>query len=154
MSNCLQYHEDLPLSRLIYHTAHAMKIFAEKLLKPYDMTIEQLYPLKILATEPGLSQRQIGEQCSKTPSNLTRILDRLEKKELIERRRAPHDRRTTQIFLTFRGKTLVNEVTGILDGFSQQIIQGINTADQQIIKSSLDKIVRNIDALESEHQPS
>ncbi|PLX47444.1 MAG: hypothetical protein C0613_13880 [Desulfobulbaceae bacterium] len=154
MTNCLQYHEDLPLSRLIYHTAHAMKIVAEKLLKPYDLTIEQLYPLKILATEPGLNQRQIGEQCSKTPSNLTRILDRLEKKELIERRRDPHDRRTTQIFLTSRGKTLLTEVTGILDGFSERIIEGISMADRQITKSSLDTIVRNIKALEFKNQPS
>lgn len=152
MSHCLQYHEDLPLSRLIYHTAHAMKIFAEKLLKPYDLTIEQLYPLKILALEPGLNQRQICEQCGKSASNLTRILDRLEKKKLLKRRSDPTDRRTTQIFLTPQGETLLSEVTGILDGLSERFTQGISSSDQQIIKKSLNKIVENIGMLEPEDQ--
>ncbi|MDA3785583.1 MAG: MarR family transcriptional regulator, partial [Deltaproteobacteria bacterium] len=95
---------------------------------------------------------QICEQCGKSASNLTRILDRLEKKKLLKRRSDPTDRRTTQIFLTPQGETLRSEVTGILDGLSAQFTQGISSSDQQIIKKSLNKIVENIGMLEPEDQ--
>ena len=111
-ANCQQVHEDEePIPRLIYYTAQDLKNLAEKILKPYELTIEQFQPLKSLAFTPGLSQRQIGDACNKSAANLTRILDRLQKKNLIERRANPADRRTSLVFLTSQGESLVNEAS-------------------------------------------
>ncbi len=131
------------IPRLIYHTAQNLKNLAEKILKPYDLTIEQFHPLKILSVKPGLSQRQIGDECNKSAANLTRILDRLQKKNLIERQENPDDRRASLVFLTKPGESLVKEVTGILDSFAEKCLAGITHKDQQVIRRSLEKMTDN-----------
>ena len=56
-----------PLGRLIYLTAQEIKNFAEKLLKPYDLTLEQFHLLKHMSPDSGMSQRQLGDLVNKTP---------------------------------------------------------------------------------------
>jgi len=136
--------EESPLSRLIYFTAQEMKNFAEKALKPYDLTLEQLLLLKIIFTDGGLTQRQIGDRAGKTPANLTRILDRLETKSLVARKNNPGDRRASQVFLTRKGKALTEEVTGIMEAFATNFLRDISTAEQQVIRAAFARMSRNL----------
>ncbi len=139
---------DEPLPRLIYDTAQRIKNLAEKLLKPHDLTIEQVQPLKILASTSGLSQRQIGDECNKSAANLTRILDRLQNKALIERRNNPADRRASLVFLTSQGESLVRDVSEILTSFAEKSIQGVTAKDQAICRRTLEKITSNLQHIE------
>ncbi|MDH4322230.1 MAG: MarR family transcriptional regulator [Desulfobulbaceae bacterium] len=133
-----------PLSRLIYFTAQAMKNFAEKALKPYDLTLEQLLLLKNIAVDTGLTQRQLGDQANKTPANLTRILDRLESKSLVARKHNPKDRRASFVTLTRKGKALTEEVTGILESFATNFLRDITPEEQQVIRTAFAKMSRNL----------
>lgn len=144
---------DEPLPRLIYYTAQHIKNLAEKLLKPHNLTIEQVQPLKILAATSGLTQRQIGDECNKSAANLTRILDRLQNKTLIERRSNPADRRTSLVFLTSQGESLVRDVSEILTSFAEKSTQGISSKDQAIFRSTLEKITSNLQHIEL-HNPT
>ncbi len=140
--------DENPLPRLIYFTAQDFRKLAEKILKPYDLTLEQFHPLKIISTTHGLTQRQIGDECNKSAANLTRILDRLQNKTLIERRNNPADRRTSLVFLTPHGESLVKEVTEILDSFAEKSTQGLTIKDQQILRRTLEKITTNLQQIE------
>ncbi len=141
-------HDKEPLTRLIYYTAQDIKNIAEKVLKPYGLTIEQFHPLKILTASPGLTQRQIGDQCNKSAANLTRILDRLQKKFLIERRDNPNDRRASLVFLTSHGESLVKEVTGIFHTFDDKCLADISGKDQQVLRRVFAKIAANLHKIE------
>lgn len=132
------------LGRRIYLTAQDIKNFAEKLLQPYDLTIEQFHILKQLSRDSGLTQRELGNIVNKTPANITRILDRLETKRLIIRQNSKKDRRSTCVFLTDTGNTLINDVFATFESFSSQLTEGINQDEQQKMKAILDKIARNI----------
>jgi DNA-binding MarR family transcriptional regulator len=57
-----------PLGRMIYFMAHDIRNVAEKVLAPYDLTLEQFQTFKILAQNPGMSQRQIGRETNKSPA--------------------------------------------------------------------------------------
>jgi MarR family transcriptional regulator for hemolysin len=146
-------HDDNPLPRLIYYTAQDIKNLAEKILRPYDLTIEQFQPLKIIYCATGLTQRQIGDECNKSAANLTRILDRLQKKCLIERRENPADRRASQVYLTSQGLSLVTEVTGILEAFAVTSLLGISDKDRRIVRRSLEKIAANLKKIDPHHVP-
>lgn len=141
-------HDEEPLPRLIYFMAQDIKNIAEKILKPYELTIKQFHPLKILAISSGLTQRQIGDECNKSPANLTRILDRLQKKLLIERRDNPEDRRASLVFLTSQGEALVKEVTGILCSFDDKCLTGISPHDQQVLRRTLEKMTDNLQKID------
>ena len=136
-----------PLGRLIYLTAQEIKNFAEKLLKPYDLTLEQFHLLKHMSPDSGMSQRQLGDLVNKTPANITRILDRLEQKNLVIRRSNPKDRRGTHVFLTPQGSRLIEEVFAIFESFSSQLTQGTTEKEQLVAKNVLNKIGRNIKSM-------
>jgi DNA-binding MarR family transcriptional regulator len=129
--------KDNSLGRLIYFTAQELSNFAEKVLKPYDLTLEQFHLLKSLPVDSGLTQRQVGEIVNKKPANLTRILDRLESKELMVRRSNPGDRRATLVFLTDKGRMLVEKVHGGFEDFSNQIVRDISRQDQETTREVL-----------------
>ncbi|MDH3392422.1 MAG: MarR family transcriptional regulator [Desulfobulbaceae bacterium] len=139
-----------PLSRLIYYTAQDMKNFAEKALKPYDLSIEQLYLLRNMPADLGMTQRHIGELANKTPANITRILDRLEAKGLIARNRNPQDRRASLVFITGKGKALVKEVSGILESFAVNFLRDISEEDQLVICNAFQKMAINLQQMTCE----
>lgn len=132
------------LGRLIYLNAQEIKNFAEKLLKPYDLTLEQFHLLKQMSSELGMSQRELGELANKTPANMTRILDRLELKNLVIRKGIKEDRRATHVFLTSKGDALVHEVFATFESFSSQLEEGISDQDQQVVRKVLVTIEKNI----------
>lgn len=132
------------LGKLIYVTAQDMKNFAEKVLKPHGLTLEQFHLLKYLDQTSGISQRRLGEAANKTPTNLTRILDRMVNKSLVTRRNAPDDRRTSLVFLTSKGKSLLREVFDEFNSCSVGMLQGITEEQQRITGMVLTRIAGNV----------
>ena len=121
-----------------------MRNFAERILKPYDLTLEQFHLLKNMSFDAGLTQRQICNLTSKTPANMSRMLDRMESKGLAARRESPADRRASSVFLTFKGESLVDEVVEEFESFSAKLTESITEQEQQIVREALAKIARNV----------
>ena len=136
--------EDEPLGRLIYHMAHNLGNYAEKILKPFDLTLEQLHILKTLSCSEGVTQKDIGAAVNKTPANMTRILDRLEDKNLLERRRNPKDRRATLVFMTQHGQKMTAKVTEIFAAFSAEFLKGVTDLEQETIRAAFHKMTANL----------
>lgn len=133
-----------PLGRLIYHMAQDLGKFAEKILKPFDLTLEQLHILKTMPSTEGMTQKAIGAAVNKSPANMTRILDRLEGKNLVKRRQDPNDRRATLVFVTEKGKKIIIQVTTIFDSFSTHFLDGVTDQEQQIIREAFNKMSDNL----------
>lgn len=138
------------LARQIYLTARDMRNFAEKLLKPFGLTMEQFHLLNKLAENSGISQRQLGEAADKTPANMTRILDRMEAKGLAARREHPGDRRSSLVLLTDKGAALVEEVFGEFNAYSARVISGVDEDEQRLAREVLLKIAGNINKMAEE----
>jgi DNA-binding MarR family transcriptional regulator len=135
---------EIPLGRLIYCTAQDIHNIAEKILVPYGLTVEQMHLLKSMSLETGMTQKMLGSMVSKTPANLTRILCRLEMKELIVRRTESGDRRENLVFLTGKGRDLVNDVHETFQRFSARMLSGISEDMQRQVRSCLEKMGENI----------
>ncbi len=106
MSSC----EEESIGRQIYICGQAMRNYADQKLKNHDLTVEQLHILKQLYLAAGQTQSQLCEGVGKSPANITRILDRLEKKGRVNRKNNPGDRRSTLVFLTEEGEVLEDQV--------------------------------------------
>ncbi len=138
------------LGRLIYDTAQEMRNIAEKYLYPFDMTMEQMHLLKHMSIDNGMTQKALGLIVNKTPANLTRLLDRLESKTLIERRADPGDRRAYLVFLTEKGTNLVKDLHDTFQGLSSNLVNGITEEMQQIVKICLKTMSANIERMNKE----
>jgi len=127
--------------------AQDIRNIAEKVLAPYELTLEQFQTFKILSDNTGMTQRQLGQKIKKSPANMTRILDRLEVKSLITRRTAPNDRRVYLVYLTGKGQSLLNEVLEVFELFSIRLHKGISKEMQETTEEALRQISANIAAM-------
>ena len=131
--------------RLIALTGLALRSYADQRLKNYDLTVEQLQVLKQADVAGGQPQNKLSLLTSKSPANMTRILDRLEKKGRIVRRLNPDDRRSSLIFLTKDGKALKDEVISLLESLQAELVEGIPHEKQLIAIEVLSEIKNRID---------
>ncbi|MDH5291985.1 MAG: MarR family transcriptional regulator [Acidimicrobiia bacterium] len=76
-----------------------------------DITLPQYRALVILAQRGPLRAGELAEALGVHPSTLTRLADRLARKDLIERRVPEHSRREVEIHLLDEGRSLVAEVS-------------------------------------------
>ncbi len=136
-----------PIGRLLYITTHIMTRHAEKVLKPYDLTVEQLHLLKNIVADTALTQQQLCTLVHKSAANVTRILDRLERKGCIRREKNPADRRSSLLVLTAHGRELIAEVTMVLESFSKQLTKGIPQQEQDLFSKLLYTIQDNLSKL-------
>jgi len=130
--------------RIIYLTGQAMKSFADQRLKSFDLTVEQLLVLKETSVTTGQIQSKLGELTDKSPANMTRILDRLEKKNRIVRRNNPDDRRSSLVFLTEEGKCLRDEVQIFFKEINFVLLKDVDTESRNVAFGVLNKIKDNI----------
>ena len=133
--------------RLIAHTSQAMRSYADQQLKSYDLTVEQLQVLKEADVDEGQPQRKLSFLTGKSPANMTRILDRLEKKNRIVRKRNPVDRRSSLVFLTKDGEMLRDKVINLLEGLRSELVDGIDGEKQLIAIEVLRGIRNNIEKM-------
>ncbi len=100
------------------------------------------YLLMVVYEDEGLSQKKIGETLNLKPSTITRIIDNLIRKELINKE---INGRSTLIFSTVKGKelsTLINECWFSLRNQYSSII-GKEEADE--ITTKISKINEQLD---------
>jgi DNA-binding MarR family transcriptional regulator len=81
-------------------------------LKPYQLTATQYNVLRILrgAGPDGVTCSQAGERMVNHDPDMTRLLDRLEARKLVERERSREDRRIVITRITKTGLELVNSL--------------------------------------------
>lgn len=110
----------------------------------YDVTLDQFAVLIRLWDEDGLSQTELCEKTCKTKSNMTRILDSMEKKGLISRRVNREDRRSFSIHLTAKGKEIKDELVPIALSLNNRIFKNTGRGDRQNLLNILDTISKNL----------
>jgi len=103
----------LPLENRIFvallQTADTLSLAAEQLLKAAGLTGAQYNVLRILrGAEPeGLACRGIGDRMISHDPDMTRLLDRMEKRSLITRERQTDDRRVVKTRITPQALSLL-----------------------------------------------
>ena len=97
---------------LLLKTADALAQEAEELLKANSLTGAQYNVLRILrgAQPDGLACSAIGEKMISHDPDMTRLLDRMEKRSLITRQRQSSDRRVVKTRITSHGLELLKRL--------------------------------------------
>ena len=98
----------------VQRTANALSQGVAELLKEHDLTQTQYNVLRILrgAGEQGLTAGDVGDRMITRDPDVTRLLDRLEKRGLVERWRCTHDRRVVWTRITPSGLETIAPLDG------------------------------------------
>ena len=101
--------------QVVYNIAMAYNMFAKIIVKEYkefNLTpakINVLMVLRHIGKEEGLQQNDISGKLIVSGSNITGLIDRLEKEGLVERLKV-QDRRVNKVRITKKGIALVEKV--------------------------------------------
>lgn len=87
----------------------ALAIFAEE-TKPFGITTVQYAALKAIQASPGLDQIRLAGLIAYDRTTIGGVVERLEKKGLIERHVGPTDRRTRLLTLTAAGSQMLTDI--------------------------------------------
>lgn len=73
-------------------------------------------------------------------SDVTRLLDKLEKLEYVQRRLCPHNRRKMDISITPQGLKLLSDVDVLMDSFYEDLADRVTEEEAALLSDLLDKI--------------
>ena len=94
-------------------------------LSPLDVRPAQYSVLVLIAANPGRSQSAIGQALNIERARLARMLHDLERREWIERRAAPDDRRSHSLFLTETGAKAMARIRGFAARHEERMVEMI-----------------------------
>lgn len=94
-------------------------------LKSTGLTSGQPKILDYLKDYDGAAQKDIAAYCYIEPATITSLLNGMESKGLIERRRLDGNRRSFYIFLTEKGKRLQKKVDKIFSELEEEAFLGV-----------------------------
>jgi DNA-binding MarR family transcriptional regulator len=126
------------LSQVGWHVALA---FTKRLraldLVPYDVGV-----LRILGSNPGISQQSLSAILGVFPSRLVALLDDLEERRVIDRRNHPTDRRSYRLHLTKRGHSALAKIGRLTHQLENDVLAALNEKDKKSLRDLLTRIVK------------
>ncbi|MBK7735033.1 MAG: MarR family transcriptional regulator [Chitinophagaceae bacterium] len=109
----------------------------------FDITIDQWLVLKSLQENSHLSQNEIADLVFKDMASITRIIELLVKKELVERHINKSDRRKFELKITKNGKKMIELISPIVKNNRKQALKGITKLEQNNLTSRLEILINN-----------
>ncbi|WP_339709839.1 MarR family transcriptional regulator [uncultured Kriegella sp.] len=109
-----------------------------------NVTVEQWILLKIIHESNRISQKELSEKSLRDPASITRTLDILQKKDLINRLPIPENRRQYNINLSKKGEAFVQTNMSIVHAHRKKSIEGLSKKDQQTLNILLKRIQENM----------
>ncbi len=132
----------LRLAVNLYYTQSQLQYENNTLLKPFNLSVQQYNILRIVRGQKGtpISIRDITDRMIDEMSNASRLVEKMRKKGLVDRKVCPEDRRRVEIYLTREGEEILASASDCLE---QQIEERLNVLTLDEVKqlnTLLDKI--------------
>ena len=130
-------------------TGKASTAIARRLQKKFNnaglnLTIEQWSVLYQLWKEDGKSQQELCNATFRDKPSITRLVDNLEKLQLVKRIPADNDRRINLIFLTRQAQKLQEETMGLAEETLNEALEGVPSDRIDICKEVLKVVYDNL----------
>jgi DNA-binding MarR family transcriptional regulator len=119
--------------------------FAQRNIKNagVDITIDQWLLLKTINDHPEMTQKDMADAIFKDYASVTRMIELLVRKELLERSFHKADRRRYELRLTILGKRNINKLVPIVHTNRKQALDGFTSGEVDQLRCLLNNITSN-----------
>src|SRR5262245_6329908 len=126
----------------ILRTADLLRRRITEVVSPFGLTAQQYNVLRILrGAHPGkLPTLEIGERMIETTPGITRLLDRLEEKDWVQRERGSEDRRLVLCWITDAGLDLLAGLDAAIDASDQRSLGQFGRDEVRALVEQLERI--------------
>jgi DNA-binding MarR family transcriptional regulator len=112
----------------------------EECLEPVGLTFVEYTVLRVLDDGPK-SPSRLAEYVVRTTGGMTKIVDRLARRDLVERVPDPDDRRGVLVRLTVEGRELGDKASDAYSVGRDRIVGMLPVADRKVMESGLDQLI-------------
>ena len=126
----------------------AIRREVEHRMAPYDLTGAQWKPLLLLRQGRAGTALELAREACIDAGAVTRLLDRLEAKGLIERMRSETDRRVVNLHLTPAGERAAAQIPEVVASVNDDFLHGFTKAERAQFRDFLDRALANCRALQ------
>ncbi len=131
----------------------AIDLRSKRLVKQFGLTGPQLLILQEIARVDEITASEMAKAISLSQATVTGILERLEKRTLITRRRSNSDRRRVKVSATAAGRQLLEAAPPLMQESFVEQFDRLQNWEQHMILSSLQRLVTMMDAKQIEAAP-
>lgn len=124
--------------------------FAERVTAA-GVTPPQAGLLRVVAAEPGRTQQAVSGQLGLLPSRLVALVDELEARGLLERRRDPADRRNSALYVTAAGQATLREIGAVAQAHGEEFLAPLSKADRATLAELLGRLAAHHDLAADVH---
>ena len=140
-------HPDESVGYLMKQITASIAQLADRRLAVHDLTHAQWVPLYKLAHGDCATMADLSRALCQDPGAMTRALDRLEAKGLVQRVRSQSDRRVIDLALTDAGRQVAAEVPAVLADVLNTHLVGFTEAEWRQLVGLLQRMRATGDAL-------
>jgi DNA-binding MarR family transcriptional regulator len=97
--------------------------------------------LQLLRTEGAVSQQAVGARLDIDPGTVVDLIDVLEERGLVERRRRVGDRRVYELHLTAAGADMSEQIEPVLASVEGTALAPLSAAEMELLKDMLARVV-------------
>ena len=115
----------------------------EKRIEKHHVTRVQWMALYYINLSKHTTQKELADRMVLTEATVVRLIDRMEKENLVIRTNHENDKRKKYVELTEKGAQLNKEVTVIVEAFKDKAISNISEEDLDTYKRVLDQMLKN-----------
>lgn len=129
LTQCINY--------LLTTAQHSVFQYLNGKLSAYDITPSQYGVLSCLWQREFATPKQISEILCLETSTISGVLDRMQKKGLIDRVINREDRREVRVIPTEKGKALEEPISKIIDEVNEEVLKCFSEEEIQSLKKHL-----------------
>jgi MarR family transcriptional regulator for hemolysin len=111
--------------------ARMLRTYADQRARQFGISRAQWVVLIRLDRSEGLKQSELAEILDLQPISVTRLLDRLARNGLIERRPDPNDRRANRLYLTPAARPLLKQLAALGEEMMENVLDNIDAAARE-----------------------
>ena len=117
-----------------------------KAFDQYDISPAHGYMLRVVLSNPGISQKQLANELRLEKSTITRFVDALQEKGFVVRRRnGTEDARELSIYATEKAKAIHAELEELGDSLYQTMVSKIGAENLELLVSEIRESTRKIE---------
>ena len=135
-----QFSRSLPI--MLYRTIDAVMPRFRRIFKASGLTEPQWRVLRVLWDQNEVAFHTLAELTVIAAPSLVGVIDRLEDRGLVSRRRSVHDRRVVDIALTAEGRGLEHQVMPEVARTYAELKQSVDPIAWQQLMAGLDEVVK------------
>ncbi|MBB3018378.1 MarR family transcriptional regulator for hemolysin [Microvirga lupini] len=130
----------------LWKVSRRVRTLFDARVKAKGLTLARARTLILLAKKEGMTQTELADALEIEGPTLVRLLDGLEKQDLIERRPVDGDRRAKQIALSEAGQKEAILVGGIVQEVRNDVLKDVSEDDLRAALRVFHTMARNLEA--------